>query len=39
MGAGLRAQFGRYLNLRADVGVPLDRGDAVRGHVGVTSSF
>ena len=39
MGGGLRVQVSRYLNLRADVGVPLDGGDSVQGHVGVTTSF
>ena len=39
MGAGLRAQVGRHLNLRADVGVPLEGGDGPRGHVGLTASF
>ena len=39
VGAGLRAQVGRHLNLRADVGVPLEGGDGLQGHVGVTASF
>ncbi len=39
VGAGLRAQVGRHLNLRADVGVPLEGGDGPRGHVGLTASF
>ena len=39
VGAGLRAQVGRHLNLRADVGVPLEGGDGPRGHVGLMASF
>ena len=39
VGAGLRAQIGRHLNLRADVGVPLEGDDGPRGHVGLTASF
>ena len=39
LGGGLRAQIGRYLNLRADLGLPLEGGNGVRGHVGVTTSF
>ncbi|MEC8942596.1 MAG: ShlB/FhaC/HecB family hemolysin secretion/activation protein, partial [Verrucomicrobiota bacterium] len=39
VGAGLRAQIGRHINLRADVGVPLEGDDGPRGHVGLTASF
>ncbi len=39
VGAGLRAQVGRHLNLRADIGAPLEGGDGLQGHVGLTASF
>jgi hemolysin activation/secretion protein len=39
VGVGLRAQVGRHLNLRGDVGVPLEGGDGLQGHVGLTASF
>lgn len=39
VGGGLRAQVSPYLNLRADLGLPLDGGGGLRGHVGATASF
>lgn len=39
VGAGLRAQVGRHLNLRADFGLPLEGGDGAQAHVGLTASF
>jgi len=38
-GAGVRLQLGKYLKLRADLGVPLGGGDGSKAHIGVTGAF